>query len=340
MIIAKVTHGLGNQLFQYAAARSLATRLQTALKLDLSYFRQKGARRYCLGDFNIEAEIATWFDIARLCPREAARRLIRLAKWRSSPSIIRSWLQECGVIAPFYSRFDNVRPDEPLPPLRMHGVASERCYQFDPELLRCPDNVCVAGFWQSEKYFLPITDEIRKEFTFRKPLEEPSLEFARSIRDSSSVSIHVRRSDKANNPDHFATSLAYCQEAIRFFRARLTNPRFFFFTDDWEWVRSHITQGASIVFVERAGPGFEVDDLHLMSLCRHNVVSASTFSWWAAWLNRAPEKIVLRPPENQWLRDSRYLTKDVFPPDWISLDARQAEATDLSIPACPANYFA
>lgn len=318
MIIADIFAGLGNQLFQYAAARRLAHVHQTGLKLDTYSFSQDKFRRYGLGYFNISAGIATTGDLARLCRREALMRTIR----GTFPAGMSNFLVQCinrgPLRSPYRHRSLQFSFDRPAPPLMMGRVASERFYHFDAELLSCPDNVCLSGFWQSEKYFKDISDIIRREFTVKTPLAGRNETMAREMQNTVSVSLHVRRGDKAVQAHHQASTMDFCKAAMKFLQSKLPSPTFYVFTDDWAWVRENLPPGERLVYADHNNDETNYEDLRLMSLCKHNIIGPSSFSWWGAWLNANPGKIVIRP--RILFNMSNHDTKDYCPADWVILD--------------------
>jgi hypothetical protein len=326
MIIAHIFAGLGNQLFQYAAARRLAYVHETVLKLDLHdysqnqyYYSHSQNRRFGLDHFNITAQIASWRDVARLCPLEGFTRVVRRALPDRLSDLTLAACHQVGVRSPYDYRTSDYVPGRPVPGLRLGRVVSERFYHFDPAVLSCPDDVCLTGFWQSEKYFQDVSEVIRRELSVKTPLTGKNDEVARQILASDSVSLHVRRGDKALQEHHLATTPEFCERALTFFRAKLSHPRFFVFTDDWEWVQNKLSRQEDVVFVDHNHDEANYEDLRLMSLCRHNIIAPSSFSWWGAWLNANPAKIVVRP--RALFNLANHDVKDVCPPDWIILDA-------------------
>jgi hypothetical protein len=207
-------------------------------------------------------------------------------------------------------------PRAPQPSIMAGRVASERHLHFDPEFLDCPDNVCVCGYWQCEKYFSEIGNIVRQDFQLKATLSEPNQSAARRIRECNAVSLHIRRSDKVKDPSHSATSLEYCQRAMELMRAQVPSPVFFVFSDDWDWVRAHLPEQPGMVHLSQNGPAEAPQDLHLMSLCRHHITATSSLSWWGAWLNPNPEKRVVHPPADEWVSGDNMDGRDVYPESW------------------------
>jgi hypothetical protein len=314
VIVVEISHGLGNQLFQYAAGRRLAHQRGTVLKLDTSYYYAGSFRKFGLDQFNIRAERASWRDIARLCPKETLRRTA-VALWpRPSKRIPLQLLRAAGLESPYVKRFESPEVYAGYP-LMIGRVVSERHYHLEPEMLQAPDNVALSGYWQSYKYFEDIEPLIREEISFRTPPDETNRQWIERLQGCESVSLHVRRGDKLVLEDVYGTSLEFCHRAMDFCKARLAHAQFFIFSDDWKWVSENLPENDEIVHVRHNTADYE--DLRLMSNCRNNILASSTFSWWGAWLNRNPQKMVVRPA--LWLNELKFDHRDVFPPGWIKL---------------------
>lgn len=291
MIITRLKGGLGNQLFQYAAGFRLASIRNTELKLDLSEFdnpNYRTPRSYELDVFEITAESAVAEDMASISTS-------------AGPSI-RRWLP---------GRF------------RSHSstAALERHFQFDPEVLSLPDDVTMDGYWQSERYFADVTDLVRREFSFKQSAAGRNAEVAAEIAECNAVSLHVRRGDYAADSVVMATHgvcpLAYYHRAVDYVVERVSAPVFFLFSDDPDWVREHLELRGSVRLADHNGPDAGSADLRLMSRCAHHIIANSTFSWWGAWLNSHPDKIVVSP--KQWFADDSPDTSDLLPTSWVKL---------------------
>jgi hypothetical protein len=266
VIITKLIGGLGNQMFQYAAGRSLAIKHNERLKLDTRDFRNYGLHNgYELNLFQIEADVATCDDVAQFDTNALImRRVLRRLK------------------------------------VAHKGVRYERTFKFDEQLLHTCPPVYLDGYWQSYKYFEGVSKQIRKELTPKTPLAGKNKEIAQRISSSNSVSIHVRRGDYISNPEanktHGFVGIKYYEKAIQYVRAQVTEPHFFVFSDDLLWARENLGLGANeTVFVDHNMAGASFEDMRLMSLCNANVIANSSFSWWGAWLGYEPGKLVLYP---------------------------------------------
>ena len=301
MVTVLLRGGLGNQMFQYALGLRLALKTASSIELDTLHLnarrpRKDSARR------NYDLDIFTLNKHSRLTY------LSRCADNRTRlPGL---WIgAECLNIAT--RRL-----------LRSQTIVTERTNRFMPEILLTTGNLLLVGYWQCEKYFADIEAEVRRAFTFRHPLEGEAKSIADSIRDSNSVSVHVRRGDyvasKHVEEVMGKTDLSYYERAANYMMDRVrdtgnTPPTFFVFSDDIEWCKRHLKLPAATYFVDGDSSGPKSSfHLELMSRCRNNIIANSSFSWWAAWLNANPDKIVVAP--KRWRVTAT--DDDIVPESW------------------------
>ena len=138
-----------------------------------------------------------------------------------------------------------------------------------------------------------------------------------SLRSQNSVGIHIRRGDYLRNPFHGVLPLEYYEVAMDYFRARISQPVFYCFTDDPKWVRDTFPLSSHFILCSDNYSKSDFHDLQLMATCRHQIIANSTFSWWAAWLNANPDKIVIAP--NRWFSQSEnsFSTGCMVPSSWL-----------------------
>ncbi len=292
MIISKIAGGLGNQLFMYAAGKRLAQKHNTVLKLDIDGYRYVGSsleyNKYKLEHFNISEAIATEEEI----------------------KIIRGQNSKLKRAAAKYL------PKRMLPTLNINHVR-ERNLQFDSDILNLPDNVYLDGYWQSEKYFNDIREQLLKEFSVKNISDEMN-NTGDEINKVTSVAMHVRRGNFVADPEvnriHGAMDLDYYQRCMEYFEKNIDSPNFYVFTDDPEWVDANITSDYPVNIVSNPNIFQDYEEQYLMSLCKHQIIPNSTFSWWPAWLNRNPDKIVCAP--QAWYRSSERSSTDLIPKEW------------------------
>jgi len=167
------------------------------------------------------------------------------------------------------------------------------------------------GYYQSEKFFLNAKNEILELFTFKSRLIENLKAMYPFIEDT--CGIHVRRTDYLNQQDyHPIMSLNYFNEAIN----HTTCKKFSVFSDDISWCKEHLKH-LDCIFISMQ----DYEDFILMSLCKDNIISNSTFSWWAAYLNKNQNKKVIAPHHKKWFGPgySNLNTIDLYPSEWIQI---------------------
>ena len=174
----------------------------------------------------------------------------------------------------------------------------------------------IKGYWQSEKYFSTIAETIRNKFTF-PPLQDPRNQaLLERIKQSNSVSLHIRRGDYLTG-GNAVLPLDYYHQSIAFIGKKVNQPHYFIFSDDIDWAMKNIQVTAG-EFVDWNFASNSFIDMQLMSECKHNIIANSTFSWWGAWLNSNSTKIVISPA--QWMPNMEG-TADAIPENWIQLPA-------------------
>lgn len=173
----------------------------------------------------------------------------------------------------------------------------------------------LIGYWTSYRYFSDVENEIRSAFTFPPLKKRHNIDYLNKIKNTESVSVHVRRGDYVNNNRYEGVATTeYYRNAINVLQSEMSHLHFFFFSDDLEWCRNEFSQ-FNATFVSGNSGSSSFRDLQLMSSCRHNIIANSTFSWWAAWLNCNPDKKVIAP--KGWYSTGDY--EDLIPTDWIRL---------------------
>lgn len=292
MIISNIVGGLGNQMFQYAFGRARSLALGVPLKLDVADFRNTQMHQ----GFELARVFAGKFETAAVADVQ------ELLGWR------RYWV--CRRI--LSRRFAG--------PLRGAHLVVEPHFAYWSGSETTTDNSYLLGYWQSEKYFSRFEKTIRADFTFSAPLLGKNLDLAARIADTNAVSLHVRRGDYVSNPktraQHGLCSLDYYRTAVDAIARRVTTAEFFVFSDDIAWAAANLVLPGTCHFVSHNTGQDSYVDMHLMSLCRHHIIANSSFSWWGAWLNPGPEKIVIAP--KRWFATG-VEARDLLPAGWILL---------------------
>lgn len=283
-VIARLAGGLGNQLFMYAFAKALAVRNGVPLVLNTQsgFVRDRNYRRNYLLDY--------------LIPPEGLASRTQSRAWPLIGRTLQSLDRKLNARLPLEKRY----------------YLRERGADFDAEIykLRVTRPVIVDGYWQTERYFddLPLRDLIHFPESLTRAIEAES----QAIQNSNAVCLAVRRYEeipKIKRPmvildaDYYRRAMARLEEQIE-------NPHYFVFAQDMQWARENIHSDHPITFASEKDPDTgAIQDLYLMTRCRHYITSNSTLHWWGAWLNPRQDKIVLAPRVGWPYRDT-------LPPEW------------------------
>lgn len=279
MILTRLHGGTGNQLFQYAAGRALALRLGTGLALDARRLDQLGLR---LAQPHFNWQVVS----APALPPERKERPLAHALWRA------------------FGRTPRFR--------------RERELGYNSGFAEWGDGTYLHGYWQSERYFADHAETIRRETQITTQPSPRNAEMARQIASVPSISLHVRRGDYLQSGAYASCGGEYYQAALaRLAQITQSRPTVFVFSDDPAWARDNLDLPFDKVVVDFNGRETDYEDLRLMSLCRHNIIANSSFSWWGAWLNANPDKRVVAP--KRWFAAEHRQNPDILPKDWISL---------------------
>lgn len=195
--------------------------------------------------------------------------------------------------------------------LSSQNIVSESSFAFDENLFEnCPDGIDLHGYFQSEKYFSHIKEDILKEFTFKKEISTPAKELFESIfGENEVISLHIRRGDYILNPNHPVQPLDYYKKALNFLPE--SSP-VLIFSDDSDWCNQQELFGADRFTVSEGNDAFT--DLFLQSQCTYHIICNSSFSWWGAWL--AQSKKVIAPKNWFGGQCSNHDTSDLYCPSW------------------------
>lgn len=287
MITVDLFGGLGNQMFQYALGRHLALKNSAHLVLRFVGAEASTKREYALQCFKLAEGVVNEVS-PKFTPFSKLRRV--LGRFSSS-----DWLEL---------------------------LVREEGFAFDPRILELEGrNIHLSGYWQSEKYFKDIRTTILEDFTFTHPLSRCNEIILEGIKNSNSVSVHARRGDYVVDPKtheyHGVCSPDYYRKAVEIIAKKVKNPVFYFFSDDIGWVKKNLKNKYKNVYVDWNNGDQSYIDMQLMSRCKHNILANSSFSWWGAWLNQNPDKIVVAP--KRWFQDPSVDTRDLIPKGWLKI---------------------
>jgi hypothetical protein len=190
-----------------------------------------------------------------------------------------------------------------LPISRQEGpIVKEEGAGFNAAYLNPPDTCTMIGYWQSEKYFLPVAYEVNEAFRFRGP--RPLL--------PDCIAVHVRRGDYVDLQQfHGMPDIKYYTEGVEHIRRRVGEPlKVLVLSDDRQWCRENLPSDFTVV--EGAN---KYEDMKIIAACGFAVIANSSFSWWGAWLGR--QRIIVAP--KQWFTEPSMDSKDIVPERWRTL---------------------
>ena len=280
MFVVKIAGGLGNQMFQYVFGQHLSRKFNTEVKYEISWFDNQSdnldIRSYELSKFILDAPVADndFFD---------------QLKNLSRPNKIKFYL---------FKTLFNVS--------NSFFIIPESKYKFFKAMPLFIKNRYFIGYWQNEYFFEGIEDQIPNWFILKDEFEEKkkNVKILSKINNSNAISIGVRRGDyvKVNA----SSDLNYYNKAIEIICSKVNNPFFFIFSDDIEWCKKNLIINYDHYFVNES-KSLPFEDMELMSRCRHNIISNSTYSWWGAYLNNNKSKIVISPKNGRFLSCSNFI---------------------------------
>jgi hypothetical protein len=287
-IISQATGGLGNQLFQYAFAKELSRIYNLPFKLDLSFFDYYELHEYSLDPFTIEKDYTTREEIAELNEKDTGNNL-------------------------FSSLFKR----------KIHRYEEQKFSYSDHYLKGLSFPLYLKGYWQSEKYFKHVEQEIRADFKVLTPPSEENKHVLDQIKKTNSIFLHVRRGNYVTDQEtlkfHGSCSKAYYTSAVKCFQEVVDNPVFYIFSNDIPWSREHMDFDVEKVFVDLNDDSKDYEDFRLMYSCKHAIIANSTFSWWAAYLIENATKQIIAP--KQWFanEEMQAQTGDLLPESWLKM---------------------
>jgi len=296
MITAKITGGLGNQLFQYAAARSLAYDLNTDLYLDISHYSGHNLPKhvkYLLNNFNIKIDGYT-----------------NSFAWKMKKKIKKLKKEDETI----FSDYEDV-----------YGTNST----YKPQIKNLKGNIYLDGYWGNEKYFIQNKNIIKRELQLKKSPNKKNKKILEEISSVNSIALTVRRKDYLD--PYFKAQFGFCtlsyyREAIKKIVKETKNPIFYIFSDDPEWVKKNIILSYPTYYISHNYKSKEYwEDLRLISSCKHFIMANSTFSWWGSLLGDNNSIIIGPKP---WLNS--YTTKDIMPRSWKRIKCDRSEIFENS----------
>ena len=277
MIIVKMMGQLGNQLFIYAMVRSLQKQYGGKIYIDLSSLkRHYYTADYKLFNYNLPKDIIS-YDLDEV-----------------SPDIIKKFQRYTKIFHVEQKALRTLLPRKQLPNSVVERWFKKGCYfnfnrQWYPYQVSDSDTKFVYGYFQSEKYFDAVKDELMQDLQLTIELNDNEKQFLDSIKSSESVGVSIRITNKFKNVQSFI-SKEYYIEGIKRIMLMKPDSKFYIFADDIAAVKEKIDFPVPVVYVT---PESSVTGLYLLSNCKHFVIANSTFSWWGAYLSYSENKIIV-----------------------------------------------
>lgn len=298
MIISRIDGGLGNQMFQYAYAYYLASKHNAPLMLDTGSYDAQPQHGYLLNHFNISASLLPNTEQHRL-PRR-----YRSTSYKNTRTLVQRLL--------------------PLSVLRRHKQTE---FGFSSRHLSVPNHCYLVGYWQSQKFFPGLREELLKQFQPREPISEVTQRVLDRIQSTNSVAVHVRRGDYVTNSEaakiycHLPT--CYYTDAISDWAASQVQPEVFVFSNDIAWCQHELQLPYPVTFVDHNTNANAHEDMVLMSHAKCCVIANSTFSWWGAWLNQRDDCTIYAP--DRWFQSGTLDGSDIVPENWQRLSSNVSQ---------------
>lgn len=291
MIISRIYGGIGNQLFQYAAGRYISDPLGTIPKLDINEYNLKyvkGTKR----TFGIHELNLPWRPLSK-----NEKKIASLYHNRITRKIFSNWPWEL--------------------------TREKQAYRLQDISGKSNKDIYLDGYWQCFDYAKFVIPEISGKMHQMYESMPPEIrQLADKMGKNNSVSVHFRRGDYANDEKissiHGIMNNNYYRNAIDHICERFTDVKFYIFSDEPDWVKSNFSHKCKFHYVENQKLFPDYYDLVLMSMCKHNIIANSSFSWWGAALNSSKNKQVIYP--SQWIKGIKTKETDLMPEDWVNID--------------------
>lgn len=291
MLIIKLDGGLGNQMFQYAVASILAKKRNEKILIDNNSFKQIEKKKgYTPRNFELSI-----FD--------------------------NSYIEALASEILYFQQLSTANKLKKKLGFNYPKVYKEKSFGFDENLLSINVPIYLKGYFQSYKYFHGFEDYVRNLFSFPvHSLSQKNIDLIPILQKENTIAIHVRRgdyvTDTLTNQFHGVCSFEYYTKGILEITSKIENPTLVFFSDDCEWVKQNFDRLTfnKIFITHNKGINSWID-MYLMSICSHNIIANSSFSWWAAWLNNNKTKIVVAP--KKWFQAKEIDINSIIPEQWI-----------------------
>lgn len=290
MIVVKFSGGLGNQMYQYVIYKTLQKRYPNIpVKADISFYGLLTEHNGFEIDKVFEAgeglSCAAKKEINSFCPKYIPGKFETHLPSAIKRKIAFGWQYKFTKLK---SLLNKKQKDYIISGLEINAY-NDLIFRLNAD----EHSFYLDGLWQNMQYFIYGRDFVLSLFHYKLQYTKYEKEISQRISDTNSVSIHLRRGDFVHSTLDICTK-KYYDSAISMIKSRVNNPQFFIFSDDMEYARQLFGNLENALFV-RGNKENAIYDMMLMSECKHNIISNSTFSFWASYLNINVNKIVLAP---------------------------------------------
>ncbi|MCR2046566.1 alpha-1,2-fucosyltransferase [Acetatifactor muris] len=289
MVIVRVQGGLGNQMFQYGFAK----------------YQELSNEEVYLDITDYQTHIHHYgFELEKVFSNLTYKTIDgeRLNKVRANPNMLLNRM---------LNKVLNIQIVRGSEFREQPAVSVSKRYTYNKDIY-------FNGFWANNEYVDAVKDTLKKDFTFKYILEGRNRELMDFLQGKISVGVHVRRGDYLQEKElRDVCDPDYYRKAFEIFMKRDVKTVFIIFSDDIPWVRKNFHFSKNMVFVDWNSGGEKSHvDMQMMSLCNHNIIANSTFSWWGAWLNANKDKCVVAP--RYWRNNSKNESL-IYPKNWMLL---------------------
>lgn len=298
MIIVNIKDGLGNQMFQYATGYVLAKKINTSVICDTRYLIEKKKnppKDYVIREFDLDI-----FGIKD--PKIETFKLLLTFQFFKNYVVRHN-------VTKLLDKFNQ-------------NVLMERSRKIDLRIIKNKKKTLyIDGYWQSEEYFKDYRNDILKLFNFDDLIHKKNnIIFKNEINFEFDICLNVRRTDHLKSKELNAVTINYYINSINYFKKILNKSfKIYVFSDDLEWCRKNFNKNGNFIFVEHdlAGEKFK-NYLYLMSCFKNFIIPNSSFAWWAAWLSKFDNKIIIAP--KNWSGLIKESEIDTVPKNWVRID--------------------
>lgn len=288
-MIVRITGGIGNQMFQYALKMQFDRTLKSSNEIDTHFYQQKN--------------IHNGYELNKVFGIDAIHYGGKKRALSDKFPLLYKICFKLGIRS-----------------LKTKNTLTEIRTCFLPEVFDYTKaNAYIDGYWQSEEYFLDVKEDVRATFQFPAFDEEENCRLEQMIINTQSVSIHVRRGDYVGASRFLSLGQTdYYQSAIEYIKKKVNSPLFIILSDDIKWCKKNLDLPQNSIFVTWNDRAKSYRDMQIMSICKHNIIANSSFSWWGAWLNNNPEKIVVAP--SRFFNGSKEDDSHIIPLNWVKIN--------------------